>query len=61
MSTELHCILVAGIDYWQGAIVNLGRPGMDGCVTEAQCHAEVGIEEMQQEFTGVQWGYRRKV
>ena len=23
---RLHCLLVGGIDYWQGAIVKCGRP-----------------------------------
>ena len=40
MSTRLHCLLVGGIDYWQGAIVKFGRPGMDSRVTEAKSHDE---------------------
>ena len=40
MSTGLHCILVGGIDYWQHSIVKVGRPGINGSVTEAQGHDE---------------------
>ena len=40
MLTELHCILVGGIDYWHGAIVMCGMPAMAGSVTVAQSHYE---------------------
>ena len=49
MPTELRCLLVGGIDYWQGAIVKCGMPAMAGSVTEAQSHDEgicIGVEEM---------------
>ena len=35
MPTELHCLLVGGINYWQGANVKCLMPAMDGSVTEA--------------------------
>ena len=49
MPTELHCLLVGGIDYWQGAIVKCGMPAMAGSVIEAQSHDEgtcIGVEGM---------------
>ena len=38
MPTELHCLLVGGKDYWQGAVVKCGMPAMAGSVTEAQSY-----------------------
>ena len=32
MSTWMHCLLVGGVEYWQGAIVKFGRPGIDSSV-----------------------------
>ena len=49
MPTDLDCLLVGGIDYWQGAIVRCGKPTMVGSVREAQSHDEgicIGAEEM---------------
>ena len=40
MPTWLHSLLVGGINYWQGAIVKCGGPGMAGSVAEAQSHDE---------------------
>ena len=40
MPTELHCLLVSGINYWQGTIVKCGILAMAGSVTEAQSHDE---------------------
>ena len=40
MPTELHCLLVGDIDYWQDATVTCGRPGMASSVTKAQRHEE---------------------
>ena len=40
MPAELYCLLVGGIDYWQGAVVKCGMPAMAGSVTEAQGHDE---------------------
>ena len=40
MPTGLHCLLVAGMDYWQDASIQVtcGRDGMAGSVTEAWSH-----------------------
>ena len=50
MTTELHCLLVGGIDYWQGEVVKCGMPAMAASVTEAQSHDEgkcvCKVEEM---------------
>ena len=49
MPTELHCLLVGGIDYCQGAIVKCGMPAMADSVTEAQSHDEgacIGAKKM---------------
>ena len=39
-SDGFQCLLVGGINYWQGAIVKCGRPGIAGRVTEAQSHVK---------------------
>ena len=36
MPTGLHCLVMGGIDYWQGTTVKCRRPGMASSVTEAQ-------------------------
>ena len=56
MFIGLHCLLVGGIDYWQGAIVKFRRTGMDGSVTEAQDHDE---GRSGRSVTGVHEGVRR--
>ena len=40
MPTELYCLLVGGIYYWQSAVVKCGMPAMAGSVTDAQSHDE---------------------
>ena len=42
MPTGLHCLLVGGINYWQGPVVMRRRPGMASNITEAQSH-DVGM------------------
>ena len=46
---------VGGVDYWQDTIVKCWMPELTSSVTEAGSRDErrVGIEEVQQEFTGV--------
>ena len=38
MPTELHCLLMGAIDYWQDTIVKCERYGMAGSVTDLQSH-----------------------
>ena len=40
MPTGLHCLLVAGMDYWKDASVMCGRAGMAKSVTKAWSHYE---------------------
>ena len=40
MPTGLHCLVVGGKNYWEIAIVNCGRPGITGSVTDVQGHDE---------------------
>ena len=53
MPTGLHCLLVGAIDYRQDAIVNYGRHGMAGNITEVQSHDKGKGGRRVTKFTGV--------
>ena len=40
MPTGLHCLLVGGINYWQGGVLKCGMPGMVDSETKARSHDE---------------------
>ena len=49
MPAELHCLLVGGTNYWQGAIGKCEMPAIAGSVTQAQSRHEgicIGVEEV---------------
>ena len=58
MPTGLHCLLVGAIDYWQDSIVQPGKHGMTGSVTEVQSRDEgtggSSVTEVHWSVTGVQ-------